>query len=99
MSWSYSWAAGFTTSSTFSCSRRLRGQHISNSSRLPPLEEEGSLELVPTQVLETREKQLRNKVIKEYLVCSKDLPTEDTTWENEHIHQHPMLQLLEGKQS
>jgi hypothetical protein len=46
-----------------------------------------------------RERKLRNRSIKEYLIKWKYLPIEDTTWEGEKILQHPGLQLLEYKQS
>jgi hypothetical protein len=74
------------------------GQQVISSTDLPPLDEEGHLVLVPEEIIDVRERRLRNRVIKEYLVRWKDLPAEDATWENEQILQHPGLQLLEGKQ-
>jgi hypothetical protein len=38
-----------------SCLKKVVGQHIATSEDLPPLEEEGQLELVPEVVLEHRE--------------------------------------------
>jgi hypothetical protein len=55
--------------------------------------------LISEEVLETRERKLRNRSIKEYLIKWKNLPIEDATWEGEKILQHPGLQLLEDKQS
>ncbi|KAH9307468.1 hypothetical protein KI387_035379, partial [Taxus chinensis] len=48
---------------------------------LPPLDDEGRLDLVPEGLLDWRERRLQNKVIREYLVRWKDLPLEDATWE------------------
>jgi hypothetical protein len=49
-------------------------------------------------ITETRVKQLRSRVIKEYLVKWKDLPIEDATWESERMVQENGYGLLEGKQ-
>lgn len=68
------------------------------SAVLPPLDDEGKLILVPESILEYRERQLRRRTIREYLVKWRDLPVEDATWESEDILQHPELRLLEGKQ-
>ena len=75
------------------------GQQIVPSESLPPLDEVGKLILVLEEVIETRERKLRNRIIREYLIRWKDLPYEDATWEGESILQHPSLRLLEGKQS
>jgi hypothetical protein len=82
-----------------SCLKKALGQQITTSAELPPLDEEGQLVLVPEEVLEVREKKLRNRVIREYLVRWRELPAEDATWESEQILQHPNLQLLGDKQS
>jgi hypothetical protein len=63
------------------------------------LVEEGQLELVPEEVLESKEHRLRSRVIRECLVRWRGLPVEDATWEGEKILQHPGLMLLEDKQS
>ena len=55
--------------------------------------------LVPEEVLEVKERRLRNEVIQEYLIRWRDLPIEYATWESDQILQHPNLQLLEDKQS
>lgn len=65
---------------------------------LPPLDDEGKLVLEPETILEIREKKLRHKVIREYLVKWRGLPLKDATWEKEEILAHPSLQLLEDKQ-
>jgi hypothetical protein len=82
-----------------SCLKNAVGQQVSISEELPPLDEEGQLELVPEEVLEQREHRLSSRIIRECLVRWRGLPVEDATWEGEHILQHPGLMLLEDKQS
>ncbi len=62
------------------------------------MDDEGYLELVLETIMEVRERKLRNKTVREFLVKWKDLPKEDTTWEGEHVLQHPTLKLLEDRQ-
>lgn len=81
-----------------SCLEKALGQHITTAVELPPLDDEGHLVLTLEIILETKEKKLRNSVIREYLVKWKNLPGEDSTWESEQILQHPVLQLLGDKQ-
>ena len=45
----------------------------------PPLDDEGQLILIPERILEVRERKLRNKIIRDYLVQWKDLPIEEAT--------------------
>ena len=54
--------------------------------------------LILEEILEVREKKLRKRSIKEYLVKWKNLPIEDATWENEQVVRETGLELLEGKQ-
>jgi hypothetical protein len=82
-----------------SCLKKDLGQQITTSMELPPLDEEGQLELDPEEVLEIREWKLRSQIIRECLIRWRGLPVEDATWEGEKILQHPSLQLLEDKQS
>ena len=65
---------------------------------LPPTDDEGHLVLQPEAIIDTRERQLRNQMVQEFLVRWKNLPGVDATWESEKILQHPSLQLLEDKQ-
>jgi hypothetical protein len=79
--------------------KKAVGQQVTTSEELPPLDEEGQLELVSEEVLEHRERRLRSRVIRECLIRWRGLPVEDATWEGEQILQHPGLMLLEDKQS
>ncbi len=81
-----------------SCLKKVVGQQVTVSQELPPLDEEGQLVTDPEQILQVRERQLRNRVIREYLIKWKDLPIEDATWESEQVLQFPSLKLLEDKQ-
>jgi hypothetical protein len=81
-----------------SCLKKAIGQHINPIEILPPMDEEGQLVLIPEEILEVREKKLRKRSIKEYLIRWKDLPIEDATWENEQMVRETGLELLEDKQ-
>ena len=72
---------------------------VGTSEIIPPLDDEFQLIFVLENILKIRKRRLRSKTIKEYLVQSKDLPSEDATWEEEKILQHPNLKLLEDNQS
>jgi hypothetical protein len=81
-----------------SCLKNEVGQFLSTSEEIPPLDEEGQLELVSEEVLEFQEWKLRSRVIRECLIRWRGLPVEDATWESEQVLQHPGLVLLEDKQ-
>ena len=66
-----------------SCIKKVIGKHISVSDTLPPLDNEGQVVLIPDKILRTRERMLISTKIKEYLVPWKDLPSEESTWEDE----------------
>jgi len=59
--------------------KKTLGQHIAPSTELPPLDDEGLLILIPEQIIQTRERKLKNRVIREYLVQWKELLPEDAT--------------------
>jgi hypothetical protein len=81
-----------------SCLKKAVGQFIITSEELPPLDEEGQLELVLEEVLEFREWKLRSRVIRECLIRRRGIPVEDATWKSEQVLQHPGLVLLKDKQ-
>ncbi|WP_208972681.1 hypothetical protein, partial [Escherichia coli] len=56
--------------------------HVLNDEQIV-LPTQGILQLQPNQILETRERSLRNRVIRDHLVQWKDYPLEDATWEEE----------------
>ena len=64
-----------------SCLKKVVGKQVTMSLELPPLDEEEQLVLVPEEILQERERKLRSRVIREFLVKWKDLPIEDATWE------------------
>ena len=80
-----------------SCLKKAIGQNVVANVNLPPIDDEGHLVLQPEAILDTRERQLRNRVIKEYLIQWRNIPDEDATWEGEKILQHPSLMFLEEK--
>ena len=65
--------------------KKVVGQQIVTSFELPPLDDEGQLVLIQERILEVRERKLRNKIIRDYLVQWKDLPIEEATWEAEQV--------------
>lgn len=64
------------------------GHNVVASTELPPLDEEGELVLISEAIIDFKERSLRKRVIKEYLIKWKNLLVEDATWENEEILQH-----------
>ena len=79
------------------CLNKVIGNHISVSYTLPHLDFEEQLVLIPNKILRTRERRLRSRTIKEYLVQWKDLPSEEATWEDEFFLQNPKLSFIEDK--
>ncbi|XP_059075241.1 uncharacterized protein LOC131875201 [Cryptomeria japonica] len=68
-----------------SCLKKAIGHPVIPSTVLPPLDEEGKLILVLEAIIDSRERRLRNRVIRENLVKWKDLPVEDATLERDDI--------------
>ena len=72
--------------------KKVIGDKLPVQTILPELDEEGKTILELEAVMETRTRQLRNRSISEYLIKWKNLPTEDSTWEDENfIQKHPEL--------
>ena len=68
------------------------GEKLLVQTIFPELDEEGKIILEPKAGMETRTRQLRNRSISEYLIKRKNLPTEDSTWEDDNfIQKHPEL--------
>ena len=57
--------------------KKTLGQHIAPSTELPPLDDEGLWILIPERIIQTRERKLKNRVIRQYLVQWKELLPED----------------------
>ena len=77
------------------CLKKVIGDKLPVQTIFPELYEEGKIILEPEAVMERRTRQLRNRSISEYLIKWKNLPTEDSTWEDENfIQKH--LELLKS---
>ena len=75
-----------------SCLKKVIGENLPVQTVLPELDGEGKIILEPEAVIEKRTRQLRNRSISENLIKWKNLPTEDSTWEDENfIQKHPEL--------
>jgi hypothetical protein len=75
-----------------SCLKKVIGDKLPVQTILPELDEERKIILEPKAVTETTTRQLRNRSISEYLIKSKNLSAEDSTWEDENfIQKHPEL--------
>ena len=60
-----------------SCLKKDLGQLITTSMELPLLDEEGQLELDPEEILEAKERKLRSRIIREFLIRWRGLPVEE----------------------
>ena len=73
-----------------SCLKKVIGEKLPVQTILPELDEEGKIILEPEAVIETRTRQLRNRI--RSIIKWKNLPAEDSTWEDENfIQKHPKL--------
>jgi hypothetical protein len=61
------------------------GQQVLASIDFPPLDEEGKLVLAPKRIFDVREKRLRSRFIREYLVVWRGFPIDNATWEGDKI--------------
>jgi hypothetical protein len=78
-----------------SCLKKVLGQAQPMQTKIPEFDDEGKIILEPEGILATKEKVLRSRTIKEYLIKWKNLPDEDSSWESEQfLRQYPSLPLL-----
>ena len=63
--------------------KKIIGDKIPIQTIFLDIDEEGKVILKPKKISETRNKQLQNQVITEYLIKWKNLLVEDSTWEDE----------------
>eukprot|EP00253_Pinus_taeda_P032300 PITA_32300 len=68
-----------------SCLKKAFGQQVTVTDELPPMDDEGHLVLQPEAIIDTRERQLRSRTVREFLVRWKNFPDEDATWEREDL--------------
>ena len=79
--------------SHISCLNNVIGDNLPVQKILRELDKEGKIILKLEAVTETRTRQLRNRSISKYLIKWKNLPIEDSTWEDDNfIQKH--LELL-----
>jgi hypothetical protein len=64
-----------------SCLKKALGQHVTSSTDLPLLDEEGQLVLELERIVDVWEKRMSKKGIQEYLVIWKGFPAEYVAWE------------------
>jgi len=81
-----------------SCLKKALGQRVIVTDELPSMDDKGHLVLQPEAIIDTGERQLRSRIVRELFVRWKNLSDEDATWESEKILHHSSLQLLEEKQ-
>ena len=69
-----------------------REDHVLNDDQTV-MPTQGILQLQPNRILETRERKLRNRMIRDHLVQWKDYPIKDATWEEEAslLREYPEL--------
>ena len=70
-----------------SCLNKVIGEKILVQTIFPKLNEEGRIILELEAIMETRIRQLQNRLISKYLIKWKNLPTEDSTWEDDNFMQ------------
>ena len=70
-------------------------KHQSVQTILPMLDDEKSIIWEPEAIIATRERRLRSRTLKEYLIRWKNFPDEDASWETEQFRQqYPSLPSL-----
>ena len=75
-----------------SCLKKVIGDKLPIQTIFLELDDEGKIILEPEAITDTRGRKLRNRSISEYLIKWKNLPAEDSTWEDESfIQKHSEL--------
>jgi len=75
-----------------SCLKKVTGDKLLVQTILVELDEEGKIIFELEVVKERRTRQRRNRSLSKYLIKWKNLPIEDSTWEDENfIQKHPEL--------
>ncbi|KAH9680798.1 hypothetical protein KPL71_026691 [Citrus sinensis] len=80
--------------------KKVVGDLPKSSTDLPPIDDEGILELEPDSVVDTRWLKRGGSIIEQSLICWKKLPLKEATWEDTAmIHQQFLTLTLEDKGS
>jgi len=75
-----------------SCLKKVIGDKLPIQTILSEPDEEGKTIFKPKAVTKTRTQKIGNRSISKYLIKWKNLPTEDSTWEDENfIQKNPKL--------
>ena len=78
-----------------SCLKTKLGKHQTMQTILPMLDDKGRVIREPDVIIATRERRLRSRTLKEYLIRWKNFPDEDASWETKQFRQqYPSLLLL-----
>lgn len=78
--------------------KKVLGKNQIAQTEILETDEEGRIVSEQEGILATREKVLRSKTIKEFLIKWKKLPKEDSSWESKcFLQKHPTLPMLRGQ--
>ena len=82
--WSFLHLREYTHFFHVSCLKKVISNKIPIQTIFPELDKRGKIILDPEAITETRIHQLRNRSISKYLIKWKNLPVEDSTWEDDN---------------
>ena len=78
-----------------SCLKTMSRKHQTVQTILPMLDDEGMIIWEPGEIIATKERRIRSRTLKEYLIRWKKFPNENASWEREQFcQQYPSLPLL-----
>ena len=81
-----------------SCLKKKLGPTVHIQTKLPLLDEEGRLILLPKGILEVRTKFLRSRIINEYMITWKKFLEDEATCEDEEFRSKNLsLPMLQGR--